>query len=232
VTPQERLIVALDASREDEARALVGRLRGSVGVFKVGNELFTAAGPGFVRDLVQQGLAVFLDLKYHDIPNTVGASVGVACGLGATLLDVHALAGSKVMRAAVDARGGSQTKLLAITILTSHDESDLRALGIAGSVPESVVRLARLAQDSGMDGVVASPQEAALLRAACGPGFLIVTPGIRPGSSAHQDQARPGTPASALRAGADYLVVGRPITRANDPAQAAADLLREMEIRA
>jgi orotidine-5'-phosphate decarboxylase len=230
MTPRERLIVAVDAPGAPEARRLVSALRGGVGLFKVGSELFTAAGPSFVEELVAQGEGVFLDLKYHDIPNTVGAAVRAACALGVGLLDVHALGGPKVLRAAVEARGSAPTKLLAITILTSHDQGDLEALGIRGSVEESVLRLARLARDSGMDGVVASPQEASLIREACGTDFLIVTPGIRPAESAPGDQARPGTPAGALRAGADYLVVGRPITRAADPARAARDIVSEMTL--
>jgi len=227
--PRERLIVALDVPDAPAARALVERLAGRVGLFKVGSQLFTAAGPDLVREIVARGERVFLDLKYHDIPNTVAGAVAAASRLGVALVDVHGLGGGAMMEAAAGARADDRTRLLAITVLTSHDEGTLSAIGLAGPIAEAVPRLARLAAASGMDGVVASPQEVALIRAACGPDFLIVTPGIRPAGAARGDQARLATPAAALAAGADYLVVGRPITEAPDPAAAADAIVDEME---
>jgi orotidine-5'-phosphate decarboxylase len=228
VTPRERLIVALDAADAAAARRLVGALAGRVGMFKVGSQLFTAAGPGFVRELVERGEPVFLDLKFHDIPNTVAGAVESAVRLGVSLLDAHALGGAAVLRAAARARAGTEARLLAITILTSHDAATLGEIGLAGGLDDAVLRLALLARESGTDGVVASPREVAAIRAACGPGFLIVTPGIRPSGAVAHDQARAATPAAALAAGADYIVVGRPITEAADPAAAAAAIVDEL----
>jgi orotidine-5'-phosphate decarboxylase len=227
--PRERLIVALDVEDAAAASALVGRLRGHVGSFKVGKQLFTAAGPGPVREIVELGERVFLDLKFHDIPNTVAGAIASASRLGVSLVDVHGLGGRAMIEAAVAARGETGPRLLAITILTSHDEETLRQIGLAGPVPEAVLRLALLARAAGADGVVASPHEVGLVRGACGGDFLIVTPGIRPAGAAHGDQARAATPAAALAAGADYLVVGRPITAADDPAAAADAIVGEME---
>jgi orotidine-5'-phosphate decarboxylase len=175
---------------------------------------------------------VFLDLKYHDIPNTVAGAVAAASRLGVTLADVHGLGGPAMMEAAAGARTDDGTLLLAITVLTSHDEGTLAQIGLAGPIAEAVPRLARLAAASGMDGVVASPHEVALIREACGRDFLIVTPGIRPAGAAKGDQARLATPAAALAAGADYIVVGRPITAAADPAAAADAIVAEMETAA
>lgn len=228
MTPRERLIVALDVPDRRSAESLVEALTGHVGMFKVGSQLFTAAGPDFVSGLTKRGAAVFLDLKYHDIPNTVASAVAAAGSLGVSLLDVHALGGLEMMRAAVKARGASSTRLIAITVLTSHDEASLERLGLPGGIPATVRRLAMLAQEAGMDGVVASPQEVALIREACGPEFLVVTPGIRPGGASLGDQARPATPAAAMRAGSSYLVVGRPITESGDPAAAARAIVEEM----
>jgi orotidine-5'-phosphate decarboxylase len=229
MTPRQRLIVALDLPGREEARALVDRLAGRVGMFKVGSRLFTAAGPDLVRELVARGEKVFLDLKYHDIPDVVAAAVGEAARLGVSLLDVHALGGPTMMGAAAGALPALGTRLLAVTILTSHDQPDLDQIGMEGPLAESVRRLALLAKAAGVDGVVASPHEAALLREACGPAFLIVTPGIRPAGARAGDQARAATPAAALAAGADYLVVGRPITEAPDPNAALEAIVREME---
>jgi len=226
---QDRLIVALDVPTVEEARALVDRLAGQVGLFKIGSQLFTAGGPGFVRELVARGEKVFLDLKYHDIPNTVASSVSEACRLGVTLVDVHALGGRAMLQAAAGALPAMGTRLLAITLLTSHDEGSLQEIGFTGTVVPSVHRLALLARDSGLDGVVASPHEIGVIREACGPEFLIVTPGIRPVGAHTGDQARAATPGTALRAGADYLVVGRPILEAADPAAAARAIVDEME---
>ena len=226
---RDRLIVALDVPKADAARALVDRLAGHVGLFKVGSQLFTAAGPELVHEIVGRGEKVFLDLKFHDIPNTVAGAVASATRLGVSLVDVHGLGGRAMVEAAVGALPAMGTRLLAITILTSHDQETLGEIGVKGSMVESVRRLAQLAKDAGADGVVVSPQEVATVREACGSDFLIVTPGIRPAGAALGDQARAATPAAALAAGADYLVVGRPITEAADPAAAADAIVREME---
>ena len=228
MTPRERLIVAVDVPKADAANELVDRLAGRVGLFKLGSQAFTAAGPELVREVVGRGERVFLDLKFHDIPNTVAGAVASAAQLGVSLATVHGLGGRAMLEAAVGALPAMGTKLLAITILTSHDEATLGEIGVGGGVSDSVKRLALLAKDAGMDGVVASPHEVALVREACGPGFLIVTPGIRPAGAASGDQARAATPAMALRAGADYVVVGRPILEAADLAAAAAALVAEI----
>lgn len=229
MTARERLIVAVDVPTADEARALVDRLAGQVGMFKIGSQLFTAAGPDIVREIVARGEKVFLDLKYHDIPNTVAGAVGSASRLGVSLLTLHGLGGRAMMEAAEGALPAIGIRLLAITILTSHDETGLQEVGVLLSLSDSVRRLALLAKEAGIDGVVASPHEVGLIREACGKAFLIVTPGIRPAGSQAGDQARLATPATALAAGTDYLVVGRPITEARDPAAAAAAIIREME---
>lgn len=226
---RDRLVVALDVPSAEEALVLADRLAGMAGMFKVGSQLFTASGPDLVRGLVARGEKVFLDLKYHDIPNTVAGAVSAACRLGVSLLDVHALGGKAMMEAAVGAMPAMGTRLLAITVLTSHDAAGLDELGIAGEVTDTVRRLALLAHAAEVDGVVASPQEVPIVRDACGKDFLIVTPGIRPAGARTGDQARSATPAAALKAGADLLVVGRPIIEAPDPAAAARAILREME---
>jgi orotidine-5'-phosphate decarboxylase len=228
MNPRDRLIVALDVPQADAARTLVDRLSGAVGMFKVGSQLFTAAGPDLVHEIVAGGGKVFLDLKFHDIPNTVAGAVASAARLGVSLVDVHGLGGRAMIEAAVGALPAMGTRLLAITVLTSHDEESLGEVGVNGSMAESVRRLAVLAKEAGADGVVASPHEVALIRGACGSGFLIVTPGIRPAGAAPGDQVRAATPAAALAAGADYLVVGRPITEAADPRAAADAIVREL----
>jgi orotidine-5'-phosphate decarboxylase len=228
MTPRDRLIVALDVPDAAAARAMVDRLVGQVGMFKIGSQVFTAAGPDFVREVIARGEKVFLDLKFHDIPNTVAGAVSAAAGLGVTLVDVHALGGKDMMEAAVGALPAMGIRLLAITILTSHHEETLATLGVTGSVADSVRRLAALARESGADGVVASPNEVALVREVCGPDFLIVTPGIRPAGAARGDQSRTASPAAARAAGADYIVVGRPILEAADPAAAATAIVREL----
>jgi len=225
--PHERLIVALDVPDVVTARRLVERVGSAVGMFKVGSQLFTAAGPEFVRELTAAGHRVFLDLKFHDIPNTVASAVRAAAGLGVSLVDVHGLGGRAMIEAAAAARP-TGARLLAITILTSHDAASLAQIGLGGGLLDNVRRLAQLAQAAGADGVVASPHEVAAIREACGPDFLIVTPGIRPAGAAGDDQARAATPAAALAAGASYLVVGRPITRAGDPRAAAETIVAEM----
>jgi len=229
VTAKDRLIVALDVKTADEARALVDRLSGKAGMFKLGSQLFTAAGPALVREIIGRGEKVFLDLKYHDIPYTVANAVAEASLLGVSLMTVHALGGKAMMEAAVGALPAVGSRLLAVTILTSHDQASLGTVGLAGSVSDSVQRLARLAQQARVDGIVASPLEAELIRGACGPDFLIVTPGIRLGAAKTDDQARAATPSAAIRAGASYVVVGRPIVEASDPVAAAAAVVREME---
>jgi orotidine-5'-phosphate decarboxylase len=229
VIARDRLVVALDVPTPQEAAALVERLAGLAGMFKVGSQLFTAGGPELVRGLVARGEKVFLDLKYHDIPNTVAGAVSAACRLGVSLVDVHALGGKAMMEAAVGAMPAMGTRLLAITVLTSHDAASLAELGLAADLDQAVRRLALLAYAAEVDGVVASPHEVPLIREACGRDFLVVTPGIRPGGARAGDQARAATPAAALAAGADLLVVGRPIIEAPDPAAAARAILREME---
>jgi orotidine-5'-phosphate decarboxylase len=230
VNAKDRLIVALDVPRPDQARALVDQLAGAVGMFKVGSQLFTEAGPGFVRELRSRGEAVFLDLKYHDIPNTVSNAVSRASDLGVSLLTVHALGGRAMLEAARAAANGRATRIIAITVLTSHAEDSLGELGIGGSLPESVARLARLAKAANVDGVVASPHEVPLVRASCGPGFLVVTPGIRPAGAPRGDQARAATPEEAVAQGADYIVVGRPILDAPDPRAAALNIVASLPV--
>jgi orotidine-5'-phosphate decarboxylase len=234
---KEKIIVALDVPGADAALRIAHTLHGRVGMFKVGKELFTAEGPVVVRRLLADGSRVFLDLKFHDIPNTFRAAAQQAAMLGVSLLTVHASGGRKMIAAAVEgvrsaanAKGSEQpARVLAVTALTSLGAEDLAEVGFQGSAEEVVVRLARLAQAAGADGVVASPREIAALRQACGPNFLIVTPGIRPATGARDDQARTATPESAVRAGADYLVIGRPITGAAEPASAADAVALEME---
>ena len=228
MTPRDRLIVALDVADAAAARTMVDRLAGHVGMFKVGNQIFTAAGPEFVREVIARGEKVFLDLKFHDIPNTVAGAVSSAGQLGVSLVDVHALGGKEMLEAAVGALPAMGIRLLAITILTSHKEETLGSVGVGGSVADSVRRLALLAREAGADGVVASPQEVALVREACGKDFLVVTPGIRPAGASRGDQSRTATPAAAVAAGADYIVVGRPILEAADPAAAADAIVREL----
>jgi orotidine-5'-phosphate decarboxylase len=231
---RERLIFALDVDSIDEARKWVELLSGKVGVFKVGKQLFTRCGPEVVRMIRSAGGEVFLDLKFHDIPNTVAMAALEASGLDVKMLNVHALGGSTMMRrtvAAVHERYAAREDrplLLAVTVLTSSDEQTLREIGIDRSVEEMVVRLARLAREAGMDGVVASPREVETIRRTCGEDFVIVTPGVRPSFAATDDQVRIATPGAAVAAGADYLVVGRPISQAQDPLQAAGSIVEEM----
>jgi len=214
-----RVVVALDYPQADAALALVARLDPALCRVKIGKELYTAAGPRLVERVRRAGFEDFLDLKFHDIPSTVAAACRAAAELGVWLVNVHALGGSAMMRAAREALGGAATppRLIAVTVLTSMGAADLAEIGLTGAPEEAVLRLARLARACGLDGVVCSAREAAALRAACGPSFLLVTPGIRPAAAAADDQLRTATPAGALADGADYLVIGRPITRAPDP---------------
>lgn len=234
---RKRLIFALDVDAFEEAEKWVKLLHEQVSVFKVGKQLFTRCGPDVVRMVQAEGGDVFLDLKYHDIPNTVAMAGVEACRLGVRMFNVHALGGREMMAktvAEVDSRypRGSKERpvLLAVTILTSSSEETLREVGIERPVREMVPRLAHLAQEAGMDGVVASPQEVGLIRAACGADFAIVTPGVRPASAALDDQKRVTTPGEAIAAGADYLVIGRPISAAANPAAAADRILEEMAL--
>jgi orotidine-5'-phosphate decarboxylase len=228
---RESLIVALDVANAEKARALVRELGDSVGFYKVGKELFTAAGPSVVRDLVADGKRVFLDLKFHDIPNTVAGAVRTASALGVSLLTVHASGGSRMLRAAADAAAqtGARPIVLAVTVLTSLVSADLEEIGVTGGVEAQVIRLAGLAIRAGCGGIVASAQEAAHLRSSYGAAFTLVTPGIRPAGGIAADQARVVTPEDAIRAGANYLVVGRPISAADNPKEAARAIIHQIE---
>jgi len=230
----ERVIFALDMGTGEEALGWVDRLGLAVGMYKVGLELFVATGPKLVEEIVARGSRVFLDLKFHDIPNTVAGAVRSVAGLGASIVNVHALAGSDAMKRAAetikedaDKRGVAPPKLIAVTVLTSHGPETLSELGLAGPSSEAVERLALLARGAGLDGVVCSPLEAAMIRNVWDDA-LIVTPGVRPADAEVGDQVRVATPAGAIRAGADYLVVGRPIRAAADPAGAARAIADEV----
>jgi orotidine-5'-phosphate decarboxylase len=231
IPTRERLIVALDVSSAKDAQKIVFSLGDAIQLYKVGMQLYTAEGPQMVRNLVASGRKVFLDLKYHDIPNTVAAAVREAAQLGVSMLTVHASGGTKMLHAAVEAarEKASGLQVLAVTVLTSMDDQDLNETGIHGPVEDQVVWLASLAIDSGCAGVVSSPREVKTLRAKLGSDFLVVTPGVRPAGAAHGDQARVATPAEAIAAGATHIVVGRPITAAENPSAEAAKILQELE---
>lgn len=226
-TEQNPILVALDVGSAGAALALAEQLRPHVGGFKVGLELFCAAGPDLVRQL---GPAeVFLDLKFHDIPNTVRGAARSVAALGVRMFNVHCLGGLEMMRAAAEAKEiAPGTSIIGVTILTSQDAAQLRQLGLAEAPADAVRRLARLAREAGLDGVVCSPREAAALRAECGGDFLLVTPGVRPAGAAPGDQKRVSSPATAIEAGADWLVIGRPITAAPDPVRAAQDIMLQL----
>jgi len=228
--PRQRLIVALDVSSAAAAREIVAAVGDSASAYKVGMQLFTAEGPAIVRELVASGRRVFLDLKYHDIPNTVAAAVREAARLGVSMLTVHASGGGKMLRAAAESANAINPDLivLGVTVLTSLDDSDLATLGLRGGVLDQVRRLAALALSNGCKGVVASAHESAALRAEFGSDFAIVTPGVRPAGSGHDDQARVVTPAEAIAAGATHIVVGRPITGAVDPGAEARAILGQL----
>jgi orotidine-5'-phosphate decarboxylase len=232
---REKLILALDFGRLNEALDMARSLASVVGLFKINIHLFTSEGPEAVRRIGALGPGIFLDLKYHDIPNTVAGAVSAAAELPEVrLLDLHATGSEAMMRAAVEAlanRDADRPRLLGVTILTSLSQPDLRRVGISGTPESRVLSLAKLGKRCGLDGVVASPKEVQRIRGACGRDFLIVVPGIRPaqgGQSRRDDQARVATPAEATRAGADYLVVGRPITAAADPVAAAQEIVAEV----
>ncbi len=231
IPPPDRLIVALDVSSSAEAQKIVSRIGDAVQTYKVGMQLYTAEGPQIVRDLVASGKKVFLDLKYHDIPNTVGGAVREAAQLGVSMLTVHASGGTTMLRAASEAARSADSDLhvLAVTVLTSMDEHDLNASGVPGEVLDQVVRLASIALKAGCAGVVSSAEEVKTLRAKLGSDFLAVTPGIRPAGSGHGDQARVVTPAEAIAAGATHIVVGRPITEAANPRVAVEQILQQMQ---
>lgn len=227
--PRQRLIVALDVSTAAAAQKIVAAVGDSALTYKVGMQLYTAEGPQVVRDLVGSGRRVFLDLKYHDIPTTVGAAVSEAAKLGAAMLTVHAAGSGKMLRAAVDAaKANPGLMVLAVTVLTSLDATDLDKIGIRGTVGDSVIRLATIALSNGCKGVVTSAREASTLRAELGDDFAIVTPGIRPAGSSTGDQVRIVTPAEAIASGASHIVVGRPITEAADPAAEARAILGQI----
>ena len=227
---EPRVIVALDYADESGALALAARLDPTQCRLKVGKELFTAAGPRVVQQLVDRGFGVFLDLKFHDIPTTVASACRAAARLGIWMLNVHASGGRAMLRAARDAipANAHSPKLVAVTLLTSMAASDLPEIGVSGTPEEAVVRLALLARECALDGVVCSALEAALLRRNCGSSFCLVTPGIRPANGIADDQQRVTTPAAAIAAGASYLVVGRPITSAPDPLAALARITDEV----
>jgi len=228
---RDRLIVALDVPSAAQARQLVQSIGESATTYKIGKQLFTAEGPQLVRELVASGRKVFLDLKFHDIPNTVAGAVRSAADLRVSMLTVHASGGSKVLKAAAEAAAHSSAKplVLAVTVLTSMADADLQEIGVSGTVLSQVLRLGALARQAGCGGLVASAKEAGELRRGLGEGFAIVTPGVRPAGSATGDQARVVTPRDAIAAGASHLVVGRPIIEAADPAKAAAAIVREIE---
>jgi len=227
-----KIIIALDYSTAGPALALANRLEPKLCRLKVGKELFTAAGPALVEKLMERGYGIFLDLKFHDIPNTAAQACKVAASLGVWMINVHALGGRKMLAAARDAVDSSvhQPKLIAVTMLTSMAQEDLADIGITATPAEMVLRLATLARDSGLDGVVCSALEASLLRRQFGGEFCLVTPGIRQALDSHDDQSRVMTPQAALEAGSSYLVIGRPITQATDPLQALLDINREIGV--
>jgi orotidine-5'-phosphate decarboxylase len=223
---RDRLIVALDLPAADTAEAMVGRLGDSAGFYKIGYQLAFAGGLALAQSLVRGGKRVFLDMKLHDIGNTVARGIESIAGLGVHFVTVHAY--PQTMKAAVEAKAGAALKILAVTVLTSYDDADVAAAGYEMSVAELAAERAAQARDIGVDGIVCSPEEAAALRAIVGPDLLLVTPGVRPAGSATGDQKRVMTPARAIAAGSDYLVVGRPILAAADPRSAADDIVAEI----
>jgi orotidine-5'-phosphate decarboxylase len=237
ITARDRIALALDVDNDHEALAIVAELKDSVGVFKVGHQLFTAYGPDIVRRIIGMGGRVFLDLKYHDIPNTVAKASAEAVKLGVSIFNVHSLGGIDMMRAAVESAKETAGKynvpvptILAVTILTSMDEKSMRKeLKITRSLQREVAHLARLAQRAGMHGVVASPQEIKMLRRVVRGEFVILTPGVRPAWADKDDQKRVMTPGEAVRAGADYIVVGRPVLKAKDRKAAVEKIFEEIE---
>ena len=226
---KSKIFVALDVENKEKALEIVGDLKGLGACFKIGKQLFTSTGPELVREIVGMGEDVFLDLKYHDIPNTVAKAGVAAAELGVKIFNVHASGGRKMMEAVREEMNKltNPPLVLAVTILTSLGEDDIREVGFDRTIPEQIAKLAKLAKDSGMDGVVASPLEIELIRETCGKDFKILTPGIRPAFAAVNDQKRIATPAEALRKGADFLVIGRPITAAENRREAFLKILEE-----
>ncbi len=228
--PKERIIVALDVDTLDQARYLLDSLGDSISFYKIGLQLYTSLGQAIIKELQSRNKHIFLDLKFHDIPNTVASVCRVISSFGVDLCNVHALGGAAMMRAAADAVRGCDTRILAVTILTSHTPEAIRdELHITLGLEQEVLALAGLAAGSGLHGVVCSPREIESVRARCGETFLIVTPGVRPAWAATNDQKRIMTPSEAIRRGADYLVIGRPITAAADPLAAAIRVIEEAE---
>lgn len=227
-----KIIIALDYSTTEPALALAEHLQPELCRLKVGKELFTAAGPAVLEKLMQRGFEIFLDLKFHDIPNTTAQACKAAAELGVWMVNVHALGGRKMLTAAADAIANTSKppKLIAVTMLTSMAQGDLADIGIQATPAEMVLRLATLTRDCGLDGVVCSAQEAAMLRKNCGTEFILVTPGIRPAQASLDDQSRVMTPQAALQAGSSYLVIGRPITQASDPLQALLNINKEIGV--
>ena len=227
---KSNVIVALDYDDQHQALALADRLDPTFCRLKVGKELFTAAGPSIVKNLSDRGFDIFLDLKFHDIPNTVAKAIGAAADLGVWMANVHASGGSRMMsaaRKALDSKG-SEMLLIGVTVLTSMDASDLEEVGVRRNPSAQVLHLAELAKNSGLDGVVCSAQEAKLLKESLGPAFKLVTPGIRLANSAADDQRRILTPADAVALGSDYLVIGRPITQSTDPLATLSEINRSL----
>lgn len=222
--PRDRLAVALDVSTRDDVLRLVDQLHGAAGVFKIGLQAFTSLGPSIVREVVSRGERVFLDLKIHDIPNTATHAINEVASLGATMTTVHVSGGEAMLRACAH----DSLLVLGVTVLTSLDDASLQSIGFTSNAIDTAVRLARLAQTSGLRGIVASPHEITAIREACGRDFVILAPGIRPSGADAGDQRRTMTPREAISAGADYIVVGRPITNAADPRSAAMRIVDEM----
>ena len=233
IQPYQRLLCAIDTPEMEAANRIATSLKGAVGGVKLGKEFFTANGPEGVRRVARAGLPVFLDLKFHDIPNTVAGAVRAAAKLGCFMMTIHASGGAAMIREAAKAadeagKSGKRPLIVAVTVLTSLGENDLPTVGQQGPIEAQVLRLAKLAKDNGADGVVASPKEAQALRAALGPDFKLVVPGVRPKGIALGDQIRVTTPAEAIGAGADWLVIGRPITGAPDPRAAARAIVYDL----
>jgi orotidine-5'-phosphate decarboxylase len=226
ISPRDRLIVALDLANTNAAEAMVAKLGDAVSFYKIGLELTYGGGLGLAQDLIKSGKQVFLDLKFHDIPNTVARATEQVAEIGATFLTVHAF--PQTMKAAVGALGGSSMKILAVTVMTSYDDDDLREAGYALRVPELVGRRAQQAKAAGVHGLILSAEEVKAMRGIAGPNMLLVTPGIRPAGAAIGDQKRVMTPAEAISAGADHLVVGRPVTQAQDPKATAEAIFAEI----